>query len=60
MSIRVSEKCHPSFQNRILTFDSNPEWIVLNNSQTFVDKVRQVKSSSWGRNTIFMQHYQRY
>lgn len=53
LSIRVSEKCHPSFQNRILTFDSNPEWIVLNNSQTFVDKVRQVKSSSWGCNTNF-------
>lgn len=53
LGIRVSEKCHPAFQNRILTFDSKPEWIVLNSSQTFVEKVRIVKNASWGGNTNF-------
>ena len=53
LSIRVSEKCHPIFQNRILTFDSNPEWIVLGHNDTFVDKVHKVKDAYWGMNTNF-------
>jgi hypothetical protein len=53
LSIRVSEKCHPAFQNRILTFDSNPQWIALNNNLNFVEKAKIVKNASWGMNTNF-------
>ena len=53
LGIRVSEKTHDAFKNRILTFDANPTWIQLNDSQTFVEKVEQVKRAHWGMNTDF-------
>jgi hypothetical protein len=52
LSIRASEVVDDAFKNRILTFSNEPRWIQLNDSQTFVDKVRTVKAASdWGMNT---------
>jgi hypothetical protein len=52
LSIRASEVVDDAFKNRILTFSNQPRWIQLNDSQTFVDKVRTVKAASdWGMNT---------
>ena len=48
LSIRVSEKTHPAFKNRILTFESNPSWVQLDESQTFCEKVKTVRHISWG------------
>ena len=48
LSIRTSEICHPTFQNRILTFDAQPQWIVLDKDSTFCEKVVKVKRSAWG------------
>jgi hypothetical protein len=53
LGLRVSEKTHDAFKNRILRFDSNPTWIQLNEKDTFVQKVHQVKESQWGMNTDF-------
>lgn len=53
LGLRVSEKTHDAFKNRILSFDANPTWIQLNENFTFVEKVQQVKSSHWGMNTDF-------
>ena len=55
LSIRISELVdeNSGFKNRILTFDSHPTWIQLNDSQTFVEKARIVKRSAWGTNTDF-------
>ena len=53
LGIRVSEKTHDAFKNRILTFDANPSWVQLNKNHTFVEKVEQVKSAHWGMNTDF-------
>ena len=52
LSIRASEVVDDAFKNRILTFSNEPRWIQLNDSQSFVDKVKTVRSSSdWGMNT---------
>lgn len=53
LSIRISEICHPSFRNRVLTFDSNPQWINIGDCNDFVDKAIKIKKSSWGCNTDF-------
>lgn len=44
LSLRISEKCAPMFQNRILTFSTNPEWFRFEESDTFYDKVQKMKS----------------
>ena len=53
LGLRVSEKTHPAFKNRIMTFDANPIWVQLNENMSFCDKVSQVKGAGWGMNTDF-------
>ncbi len=53
LGIRVSEKTNEAFKNRILTFDANPTWVQLNEKNTFVEKVHNVKKAHWGMNTDF-------
>jgi len=53
-SIRVSEKTHPAFRHRIMTFSTNPTWFQLNENMTFHEKVTVMKhDSNWGGNTNF-------
>lgn len=51
LSIRVSEMAQEPFKNRILTFSSEPEWIQLNDTQSFTEKVDIVSKSNWGMRT---------
>ena len=51
LSIRVSEKTHPAFKNRILTFSENPSWVKLSDDMTFCEKVYKVRNAEWGGNT---------
>lgn len=51
LGIRISEKTHPAFKNRIMTFSSNPKWVILEEDLKFCDKVQRVKHSEWGMNT---------
>ena len=51
LSIRISEKTHPVFKNRILTFSENPSWVKLSDDMTFCDKVYKVRRADWGGNT---------
>lgn len=52
LSIRASEVVDDAFKNRILTFSNKPRWIQLNDSQSFVDKVKTVRNAhDWGMNT---------
>ena len=44
---------YSGFKNRILTFDSRPTWIQLNDGMSFVEKAKTVRKSSWGTNTNF-------
>ena len=52
--IRVSEKTHPDFRNRIMTFSNKPSWIQLSDNLTFHQKVQIVKNDkNWSGNTNF-------
>jgi hypothetical protein len=53
LAIRISEICHPAFRNRILTFDTIPKWINLEDCPDFVAKAKKVRNASWGMNTDF-------
>lgn len=54
MGIRISEKTTPAFRNRVMTFNSQPRWITLNENSTFCDKVRVLKGdNTWGMDTNF-------
>ena len=54
LGIRTSELSHPAFRNRILTFDSVPQWINLSEfGDDFVSKVHKVRRINWGMNTNF-------
>jgi hypothetical protein len=51
MGIRVAEKNNGPFANRMLTFETNPHWIVLEDHLLFHQKVHLVKNSSYGGST---------
>jgi len=52
--IRISEKTHPAFRHRIMTFSTNPKWFQLNENMTFHEKVRTMKAdNNWRGNTNF-------
>ena len=44
LSLRISEKCASTFQNRVLTFSTNPEWFRFEESDTFYDKVQKMRT----------------
>jgi hypothetical protein len=52
LGIRICEKTISEFKNRLLTFNSTPRWVKLNEDYTFYDKVLQVASiNDWGMST---------
>ena len=52
--IRMSEKTHPDFRNRILTFSEKPSWFKINENMSFYQKVNAMKSdNNWGQSTNF-------
>ncbi len=52
-SIMLSQVASLGFKNRIMTFETNPSWVKLDDSMTFVEKVKKVKDASWGGSTNF-------
>ena len=52
--IRVSEKTHPNFRHRIMTFSDQPAWFQFNEHMTFHEKVQIMKKDTrWGGTTNF-------
>ena len=53
--IRVAEKTHPSFRNRILTFGEIPTWIQFTEDMTFHQKVVAMKKTGFkgGRTNFY-------
>ena len=51
--IRISEKTHPAFRHRILSFNTTPTWFQLNKNMTFHQKVQTMNISNCGGNTNF-------
>ena len=51
LGIRIAEKS--KLGKRIMTFNSNPLWINLEECTDFVDEVKLVRGTDWGKNTDF-------
>ena len=64
LGLRASEKTHPAFRNRILTFSRDPTWVRLpeppvesdpDHEGSFVKRVRIIEKANWGMNTDFFK-----
>ena len=53
LSLLIAEIAHPVFRNRVLTFDSNPEWFNLNAGDSLAQKVAHLRGAPWGGSTNF-------
>jgi len=53
MGILVSEICHPSFRNLVMTFETQPRWHNLSDCTDIVDKVNSLAKAPWGGSTNF-------
>jgi hypothetical protein len=54
MGILLSEVCHPSFRDLVLTFEDNPIFHNLKScGSSFVKKVRSLQRAPWGVSTDF-------
>ena len=51
LGIRIAEKSR--LGNRVMTFSATPEWVNLDDHQSFTDRVIKVSRSPWGMNTNF-------
>lgn len=67
LGLRASEKTHPAFRNRILTFSESPSWIRLEEPPaksdpmhpgSFVNRIDTLKRTDWGMNTNFFKALQ--
>ena len=64
LGLRASEKTHPAFRNRVLTFSSDPAWVRLpepplksdpEHEGSFINRVRTISNANWGMNTDFFK-----
>jgi hypothetical protein len=53
LGILVSEITNKEFRDRVITFESNPRWVNLDDCNNILDKVKKLKSASWGGSTNF-------
>lgn len=53
LGIRIAEKASPAFKNRVLTFNTKPEWFNFGDcpDDDFVAKVKKVITAPWGGST---------
>jgi hypothetical protein len=50
LGIRIAERATAAFKNRVLTFNTKPEWFNLGDVD-FVEKVQKLRCASWGGST---------
>lgn len=53
LGILASEVTHPTFRDKVLTFDETPSWHDLSCETSFVDKVSSLSNAPWGGSTDF-------
>ena len=51
LGILISETTNEAFRNRVLTFESNPDWCVLPAEASITEKVRILSKAPWGGST---------
>ncbi len=58
IGLLISESTSGAFRNRLLTFDSNPQWLTFSEDQTLFEKTDVCTTSPWGGSTDFEKAYQ--
>ena len=53
LGLLLSEVGHPSFRGRVLTFHSQPSWVVFDQGLDFVGRVNVLQQAAWGQSTNF-------
>ena len=53
MGMLLAEVGHPAFRGRVLTFHTNPSWVVFQESDDFCDRVQKLAQAPWGGSTNF-------
>jgi len=53
MGILVSEISADCIKNRVITFESRPQWFALDPNDSIGDKVRKLRRAPWGGSTNF-------
>jgi len=53
LGLLVSELSAPAYANRVLTFESVPNWVNLSGCTDIAEKVAKVQSAPWGGSTDF-------
>jgi hypothetical protein len=56
LGIGISEITHEAFQNRVITFETQPRWHQLVPTESIVKKVRSLARAPWGGSTTFWAH----
>lgn len=51
LGILISEIAQESFRDRVITFESNPRWHVLNPKHDITQKVKSLQAAPWGGST---------
>ena len=53
LGIRIAEKANEAFRNRVITFNTKPEWFNFSDcpDDDFVAKVNKVRNAPWGGST---------
>jgi hypothetical protein len=51
LGILISEINQPSFRNRLITFESNPSWVLFKEGISLQEKVHITQEASWGMST---------
>lgn len=57
LGIILSELAPPSFQNSVITFSDNPEWVNLSNL-SLQEKIHTLKESNWSQSTNLLKTFQ--
>jgi len=53
LGLVVAECTHPAFKNRVLTFESHPQWVDLEDCSNIAAKVQKLQRAGWGGSTNF-------
>ena len=51
LGILISEVNHPAFRDRVVTFESNPQWVSLSDCSNIAQKVEKLARAPWGGST---------
>jgi hypothetical protein len=51
LGLMIAELCDGPFKNRVLTFDSFPQWHIIDPLLSLQDKVKQLSKAPWGGST---------